>query len=318
MDSKINYIDTAKAFAIVAVVLGHITSPFGHFIFAWHMPFFFFAAGIFINPKLSFKEFSVKNVSRLGYPYLVFGMLGIVTELTKRVLLHRPLGDLESYLTGLLFWMDYSHLIGYHHILWFLPALILSRIFIFTVLKYVQLNGYAIIAVCLLAALGYYLPMQLPFALNQALIASPWIFIGYLCFNQKRFNLPRYKYQYWVASGLVFSIFAFTHIPTLNLATNELPFVMQNYLFASIFSIFIIATFSLFPILNNSQLLSEWGQNTMLIMIAHPYTNNVAYLISERWLFGLWYFKLLISLLFLHFFIKLKLRYSANFLAKLT
>ena len=282
------------------------------------MPFFFFVAGIFINPKLSFKEFVVKNASRLGYPYLVFGMLGIVTELTKRVLLHRPLGDLESYLTGLLFWMDYSHLIGYHHILWFLPALLLSRIFIFTVLKYIQLNGYAVIAVCLLAALGYYLPIQLPFALNQALIASPWIFIGYLCFNQKRFNLPSYKYQYCVASGLVFSIFAFTHIPTLNLATNELPFVMQNYLFASIFSIFIIATFSLFPILNNSQLLSEWGQNTMLIMIVHPYTNNVAYLISERWLFGLWYFKLLISLLFLHFFIKLKLRYSANFLAKLT
>lgn len=318
MDSKINYINTAKAFAIVAVVLGHITSPFGHFIFAWHMPFFFFVAGIFINPKLSFKEFVVKNTTRLGYPYLVFGMLGIVAELTKRVLLHRPLGDLESYLTGLLFWMDYSHLIGYHHILWFLPALLLSRIFIFTVLKYVQLNGYAVIAVCLLAALGYYLPMQLPFALNQALIASPWIWIGYLCFNQERFNLPRYKYQYWSASGLVFFIFLFTYIPTLNLATNELPFVMQNYLFASIFSIFIIATLSLFPILNNSQLLSEWGQNTMLIMIVHPYTNNVAYLISERWLFGLWYFKLLISLLFLHFFIKLKLRYSANFLARLT
>jgi acyltransferase len=318
MDSKINYINTAKAFAIAAVVLGHIASPFVNFIFAWHMPFFFFVAGIFIDPKLSFKEFAIKNTKRLGYPYLVFGMLGIVAELTKRVLLHRPLGDLESYLTGLLFWMDYSHLIGYHHILWFLPALILWRIFIFVILKYIQLNGYAIIAVCLLAALGYYLPIQLPFALNQALIASPWIWIGYLCFNQKHFNLPRYKYQYWGASGLGFFIFAFIYIPTLNLATNELPFVIQNYLFASIFSIFLIATFSLLPIVNNSQLLSEWGQNTMLIMIAHPYTNNVAYLISERWLFGLWYFKLLISLLFLHFFIKLKLRYSSNFLARLT
>lgn len=41
---RILSLDFLKAVSIIAVVLGHIASPFGQFIFAWHMPAFFFVS----------------------------------------------------------------------------------------------------------------------------------------------------------------------------------------------------------------------------------------------------------------------------------
>ena len=42
-------LDFVKAIAILAVVLGHISTPLGNFIFAWHMPVFFIVTGILMQ-----------------------------------------------------------------------------------------------------------------------------------------------------------------------------------------------------------------------------------------------------------------------------
>lgn len=48
-EERIFWVDKLKAIGIISVVLGHIKSPFGFFIFSWHMPLFFFVSGFFIN-----------------------------------------------------------------------------------------------------------------------------------------------------------------------------------------------------------------------------------------------------------------------------
>jgi fucose 4-O-acetylase-like acetyltransferase len=307
------YLDVAKALAIVAVVWGHIASPAGNFLFAWHMPFFFLVGGIFLKPSTETASFARTNIQRLGYPYLVFGLIGIATELVKRIALDRPLGDIADYLTGLLFWMDYSHLTGYHHVLWFLPALLLARLLAFLVAKHIRQMWAAGIVVLTTGSAGLWLPLQLPFALNQALIALPWVWLGYLCFNHPAIRFADHQTRYFLVAGVAVSIYATSGIPSLNLAVNELTSPVDNYVFSTSFSLLLISACALVPALSGSTWVRLWGENTMLIMIAHPYTNNIAYLVVEKWLGGLWYCKLAISLLLLHGLLQVKLQFPRVF-----
>ena len=61
MQRKINWVNNIKVFGILAVILGHINSPFGGFIFSWHMPLFFIIAGFFIKFDMGWKVFIIKD-----------------------------------------------------------------------------------------------------------------------------------------------------------------------------------------------------------------------------------------------------------------
>jgi fucose 4-O-acetylase-like acetyltransferase len=54
---SIQWVDALKTLGILAVILGHIASPMGQFIFSWHMPLFFVISGFFIKFNLPFNEF---------------------------------------------------------------------------------------------------------------------------------------------------------------------------------------------------------------------------------------------------------------------
>lgn len=53
---KVNWVDSLKGFAIILVVLGHISSPLSSFIYAFHMPLFFIVSGFFLNPTNELKR----------------------------------------------------------------------------------------------------------------------------------------------------------------------------------------------------------------------------------------------------------------------
>ena len=117
-----NSIDHVKGLAIMLVVLGHIASPLGVVIFSFHIPLFFFLGGIFIKHTYSISDFLQKNFVRLIIPFFIFGVLGLVVNEIKNILLHRPQEDIVQSITGLLFWMDMPHLQHYGFVLWFLPT----------------------------------------------------------------------------------------------------------------------------------------------------------------------------------------------------
>ncbi len=304
------YLDTAKALAIVAVVWGHIASPAGNFLFAWHMPFFFLAGGFFIRTDTTFAAFARKNALRLGVPYLIFGVIGIGTELAKRIALARPLGELADYASGLLFWMDYSHLVGYHHILWFLPALLGARLLVWLVLRHLPQWWLAAPAVIAMAAAGVLLPMQLPFVLNQILEAVLWVWLGREIFNRPMLHFNDRPQLWLVLCAGVSAFYCWFGVPGLNLAIRYFDAPIHNYLFSTAFSLALILLCRLW--LNGAAIVGNlrlWGENTLLIMIAHPYTNNIAYLFAEKWLAGAWQAKLAISLCLLYAILRVKNRW---------
>ena len=74
MPQRIVHIDIAKGIGILLVVLAHnglqAYAPFLHqFIYAFHMPLFFFLSGMFFKPEVGFLELLKKRFNSLLLPY---------------------------------------------------------------------------------------------------------------------------------------------------------------------------------------------------------------------------------------------------------
>ena len=70
-----------KAFGIIFVVLGHVNfanDGIKPWIYAFHMPLFFFVTGMLhlkSNSNVSVKVFLIKNIERLLIPYIIWGLI---------------------------------------------------------------------------------------------------------------------------------------------------------------------------------------------------------------------------------------------------
>lgn len=165
---KLNWIDNLKAIGIFTVILGHIASPFGTFIYSWHMPLFFIIAGFFIKFELSIKEFIIKDFKRLMIPYFLFALIGLGIEISKRIALHRESLDYTHEIQAVFIWMDMSSLINtYAFVLWFLPTLFFARIILVAINKFVKNIPFQFFIIFALF-LGSFL-INLPFGIDNAL-----------------------------------------------------------------------------------------------------------------------------------------------------
>lgn len=299
---KLNWIDNLKAIGILAVILGHMASPFGAFIYSWHIPLFFILAGFFIKYELSTKEFIIKDFKRLMIPYFIFAIVGLVLETIKRIALHRE--DLEYLheLQGIFIWMDMPSLINtYGFVLWFLPALFFGRVFLFLINK--QVTSILIQSIIILILFSLSFLINLPFGVDNSLNAILFIFIGSAFFrfyqdDKKLFILPLI---------LVVLVFYFG-VPALDMANKTYENVFVNVLYAISLIFILIAILKKLDF--KSKLLTIWGGNTMLLFIIHPYTNNIAHIVVEKLHFGDWYLKFFISLVLLQGVLLIKQRFE--------
>lgn len=299
---KLNWVDNLKAIGIFAVILGHIASPFSAFIYSWHMPLFFILAGFFIKYEISEKEFIIKDFKRLIIPYFIFAFIGLSLETVKRIVLNRESLNYLYEIKGIFIWMDMSSLINtYGFVLWFLPALFFARLLIFLINKICASIFIQFIFVLLLFSFSFF--VNLPFGVDNSLNALLFIFVGSVFFrfyqdDKKLFILPLI---------LVVLVFYFG-IPVLDVANKNYENVFVNILYA--FSIIFIFVIILKKIDLKSKLLTIWGKNTMLLFIIHPYTNNIAHIIVEKFNFGDWYLKFFISLIILQSILQIKLKFE--------
>ncbi len=314
-----NSITQVKGLAILLVVLGHIASPLGATIFSFHMPLFFFLGGVFIKTTYPASNFLQKNFVRLIFPYLIFGVLGLLVNDLKNILLHRPLEDLLHNVTGLLFWMDSSRLQHYGMVLWFLPALFWARMLSYCLIKYLKINDLLIFMLCVLCAYLFanLIDVTLPFGLDKGLVALPWVFMGSVFNRHKEEILTASIWQAVLIALLVALMIYFRGMPRLDMATKNVDhiFVTLPYTFAVIFLIiYLIYNVNLgasAPLKTISIVISLFGSQSMLVYIVHPYTNNGAYLLVTHFLGeGYWYLKLAVTITMLLAVILIKVRHQ--------
>lgn len=183
--SRLEYIDTAKAFLIILVVLGHVLIVLNPeynkrelatwiqaFIYAFHMPAFFIIHGILLNGEkwknLPARQYVFKRVYTLLIPYIFFEFIGIVW---KMIFLNQALCD------GLYNFIAIRCNVGAD---WFLPAMFAGSL---GALIYVKLPGkvWGVISVVVCFLLPMFLPgQQLLVVLGRAVLAYGFIMIGYL------------------------------------------------------------------------------------------------------------------------------------------
>jgi acyltransferase len=313
-----NAITQVKGLAILLVVLGHISSPFGVAIFSFHIPLFFFLGGVFIKPDYPFPYFLRRNLIRLIVPYLIFGALGLVVNDVKNVLLHRPLEDFFHNIAGLLFWMDASRLKHYGMVLWFLPALFWARMFCYGLVKYLKLNELLVFSLCVACAYRFSnLADYLPFGLDKGMVALPWVLMGSV-FNRHResiLTLP--MWQIAPVALLVYLIVCFYGMPRLDMASKNLDhfFVTLPYTL-SVIVLIAYATYhanfwGFAPLKEIPAWIGKFGSQSMLVYIAHPYTNNAAYLLITHFLGeGYWFAKFCATAAMLMALIHVRLRFQ--------
>ena len=76
---RLDYNDLAKSLGMLTILWGHIrlTGWSNDFVYAWHIPLFFFLSGMVFNKRkyADFKTFFMKKVKSLLVPYAIFSIL---------------------------------------------------------------------------------------------------------------------------------------------------------------------------------------------------------------------------------------------------
>ena len=307
LKARVNWVDMARGMAILAVVFGHSTSPFSGFIFTWHMPLFFFLSGFFIKPKENTWNFLFKNFKKLISLFLIFALLGFLATYLKNILLSRENLEIWQSLVGIFFWMNMDHLNHYGLVLWFLPALFWGKSLVFLLLKKINSKLLVGIILSVLFFLILRLDKLLPFGLDVGVMSGMWIFLGYVFFNFVKEYFFRYKII--IALGLLV-LAVVLPIPVLNLATKSFSNPVYNVFYSLSFVLLIILFMQK---ISNYVKTGNWlfylGANSLFIFIFHVYTNNVAYLIGEKYWLGFWPLTLSLSFILIYLFLWLYRKY---------
>lgn len=181
---RIDYIDTAKGYLMLAVILGHVLivlnpdysklyfTSVQAFIYVFHMPAFFVIHGILFDiekwSKRPLKEFIIKRLQTLIIPYVFFEVIG---TFWRAIFYKQPLW------TGIYNLITIRCNVGAD---WFLPAMFLGSLLFMIYVKHPN-KIYAVFS----TVICFLLPMivsghQLLIVAGRALLAYGFIMIGSL------------------------------------------------------------------------------------------------------------------------------------------
>ena len=295
-------LDFLKAVAILAVVLGHIASPLSRFIFAWHMPAFFFASGVLLWAKREkggrLSVFDKHDFFRLGRYYLFFGLLGIAAENIKIWALGRPAMDLWETAVGFLYFMDMPHLHHYGFILWFLPALFWGKMFARALLCYGKEQDNILLGAGFLFLVGWMRPLEFAvgFGIHEGLLAVLWCVLGCLfaaVWNRYRMLSVFGALAFAAALGAI----VFLPIPRLDLASYMIPDPLYNVCY-SVLVIYLLLFLG--QLLEKRVRVFDRGielisRYSIYIMGFHVYTNNAAVVFLQHFHQEAWWMVFLTS-----------------------
>ncbi len=80
--NRINWIDMAKGYGIIAVFIGHMVqnSPLGLFVYSFHLPLFFFISGYLFKEGDGLGVFLKKKCRSILLPYFTLGLLVVFCD----------------------------------------------------------------------------------------------------------------------------------------------------------------------------------------------------------------------------------------------
>ncbi|OFA11374.1 acyltransferase family protein [Lentilactobacillus sunkii] len=288
LKKRIEWIDIAKAYGIIAVVFGHAMASGNttNIIYWWHMPLFFIVGGFFLKPidttKLEhWKKFFNKRIYR---DLLIYFIAGIGLILLYSILYNKDWNYLINHLSRLLVGGRTLNL--YTSTFWFVNVYLLSITAVTLLISTVKSRWiqFAVVGLGLFLSTCYdkidwmnlYNYQTMPWNLDIVLIAAFFTYVGYLFFH------TNWK---WIQKPIPITLLIGLSLGLIGLYLNnqfDFEFSMKSHLIQSsepkvlmIATIPLILSFTVMGIsyltsqLPIGLLLSTIGKHTMIIMYLH-------------------------------------------------
>jgi len=287
---RIHYIDIAKAFGIIAIVMGHIygVGVVRHVLYAFHVPLFFFLSAIFLNSSKPMWVILKEKVKTIMLPYYIVSLISIVIYSVLGNYVAHALGknmlefadnSITDNLVGMLYGNSRTGMMNWNRPLWFLPCLF-ATILLFEVLeKYVINRRNTVRFLTLLGTIGggYLLSrinVILPFQLECSISMLTWMELALLIkpyileINENQLNIR--------GVPKILGAFVMFIVAIITCIKNEIVDVRINYYgnyvcYLVSASLFILLILCCAKAIGENHILEFLGQNTMVILLFHKF-----------------------------------------------
>lgn len=280
--NRLNYLDFTKGFAMIFVVFGHAlaiesTNYIMNWAYSFHMPIFFIISGYLLRYKEdNGKKYTIKSKCySLLIPYLCFCTANIIIEFV-----------LSKFNINILFY-GIERMITFYGIssLWFVSALFIGEIVFFILKKKIH-NKKIVFFIALILfifpliiGINHKVEGDIPkiiWAMARGCEAFLFIQIGYYLFNY--INNIKLSSIFIITLLLIVSVPVYLNgfVNTFVCRYNNLALFFINCIGMSVLIIL------LFKNVNECQLLSWVGKNSLIIMATHQATISIIWAIMEK------------------------------------
>lgn len=198
---RIGWIDTAKGYGIIMVIIGHLSTPYiTSIIYFFHMPLFFFISGFLFKEDSSFEIFIKKKIKRFLIPYLFLSTVIIVFNF---IYINNSFSLIKNELISFLIQRRYTTL-------WFVTCLFIMNLISYLLKRFVK-NDIVIFMIILGTCLGciiYWRTKGNPLVWNVdiSVISLPFFYCGYLIsmLIKKKGFVFQFKSKYIILCLLIF------------------------------------------------------------------------------------------------------------------
>ena len=185
MQKRVDYIDLAKGYGIIAIIAWHIhLAPFFslHYMKFWVLPMFFLLSGVFAKTKMTFIELIKRDVKRFFVPMLFYNAIYLILNVLLYLLLPDQYSISETFRRVI---NPFSFMNGP---LWFVWALFFMDIIHWGVVRFFENNHLKILfTALLLSAVAFHLNrfvifnhhIRLPLNLDVALTSYLFYSLGF-------------------------------------------------------------------------------------------------------------------------------------------
>jgi len=279
---RVDWIDAAKGIGIFFVVLGH--SPLSYesraFVYAFHMPLFFFLSGFLVANANSLSMADKAKSLLIPYLLLCLIQLAIFTSYEK-ALIDDPTTTAQA-IWGFLYSSAPALKIDKPY--WFLPCLFVTFAY-FKLLTRLRTTRALAVAVVFLSIVAYeyssiarsmHLP-RWPWSSDTALMAVCFMIAGYLCrpLSPVVESLRR-RTSFCIAALLFFSVWVVVQFNSRSDMLG-LGYGRHLYLYAAGSAAGIVACISLAQALSRVRVLKRLGENSLTLFM---FQGNVLILIN--------------------------------------
>lgn len=224
-NGRAQWIDSAKGLGILLIVIGHVYSTITPsilyvYIYAFHVPLFFFISGVTLRPGAGpFASVVAKKVRTLIVPYLWYSMLGYMFYVAGYFLAQHRGIHIQQFDYGL--WPPLAGIfygtIGDGRLingpLWFVMALFWTFLIGYSINTFIRQSVWQWVAVAVFSGIGLWLAgrVALPFSGIPALSALVFFQAGYrIRFDKWSGALG--KHGHWLLLSTLLLISAFSPI----------------------------------------------------------------------------------------------------------